>query len=242
MTDARPSAARLRETLLSTADYYAERIENAHFARWLRTGGGKHPVPDDESEAVKTMLSCDHRYEGCNELGDIVNMLRDAAALLIAPPRKLPEFCNACFTSSWEPVPDEAQCVLKHPHEGEHAQCGHCQLYEAYRQLRDSLTAPGGAPPVQWQPIETLKPDMRKVVVLWPDEEVEILTARGAANLQRAVPGSFEPGAKTEYFQPTHWAPLPALPAPPGVSLGAEKDQEHDAGLLGSTDTDKSRG
>ncbi len=36
--------------------------------------------------------------------------------------------CEVCWTSSFDPVPNEKDCELKHPHVGEHAQCMFCRL------------------------------------------------------------------------------------------------------------------
>lgn len=35
--------------------------------------------------------------------------------------------CDVCFTSSFEPTPDEAECALVHPHDGVHERCGYCR-------------------------------------------------------------------------------------------------------------------
>jgi len=39
--------------------------------------------------------------------------------------------CQVCWTSSWEPTENEAECALEHPHEGPHIRCAFCAMNAA---------------------------------------------------------------------------------------------------------------
>lgn len=43
--------------------------------------------------------------------------------------------CEVCFTSSWVPTPEQAECEYVHPHEGVCAYCGYCRLEAGYHAL-----------------------------------------------------------------------------------------------------------
>lgn len=47
--------------------------------------------------------------------------------------------CEQCWTVSWEPVENEAECALKHPHEGDHVTCEHCELLIHYDKAVSNL-------------------------------------------------------------------------------------------------------
>lgn len=44
--------------------------------------------------------------------------------------------CEACFTSSWVPTPEQAECEYVHPHEGICAYCGYCRMFAEWGALR----------------------------------------------------------------------------------------------------------
>ena len=50
--------------------------------------------------------------------------------------------CEVCWSISWVPIEDKDECVLVHPHDGEHIRCDHCWLHEEYMGLRDSISEP----------------------------------------------------------------------------------------------------
>ena len=50
--------------------------------------------------------------------------------------------CEICWTQSWTPVRTKIECVLNHPHPGEHLRCEFCwQAQAAAQQLRDAAAA-----------------------------------------------------------------------------------------------------
>lgn len=59
----------------------------------------------------------------------------------------------------------------------------------------------------EWQPIETAPKD--ELILGWADGMVRLVLWEGEEWTQ--VGATFQVG----WFQPTHWHPLPPLPAPP---------------------------
>ena len=49
--------------------------------------------------------------------------------------------CEVCFTSSFDPVPDESACELIHPHQGPHARCGYCFMQNHVQSVNKKLCA-----------------------------------------------------------------------------------------------------
>lgn len=118
-----------------------EDVARMFFARaWKRADVD---IRDDEITAM-----WEQRKGDPNDL-DARRAYEDADTVL-AWERRQRMVCNICWTASFVPVPGESECVLAHPHEGEHARCDICWLTEQHRQvltreagLREKLTGLG---------------------------------------------------------------------------------------------------